>query len=1196
MPDEFVMLPANPYAKYALPIEYLPSRDLRPRWGNTRPPIALLYDWFRGHAPAYHAFLEEMVRSLPALESIPRDFREEQLPEPAWFGVPFAPFDALALYTMVRLRRPTTYIEIGSGISTCFVAKAVRDHRLNTRIVSIDPEPRAKIDSVCDEIIREGLETCDLERFAQLRAGDILFFDGSHRSFMNSDVTVFMIDILPRLKPGVIVHMHDITLPWDYPDMFVNWYWNEQYILAAYMIAGREQMDPILPTAFICRDEQFAARLARPLIDFGDPHLNFGWRGGGSMWFTHRSNGLAASDAAETATAEGDPLRTSLAITAAAEQSTAQGSDAGDLARRIEKLRALAGPDLASMDLQQLTDEIRDILQDPTFEGLPLEQQFPMIERVHAIYTWSWHASGRSLIPVLERLFHRAVAMPGVALDATCLFYDLLYFLHWYAADGLDAMRGVADQVVKPFAAAIRARSVCGLPAIRRRPLGREPLRLGYLSQFARPGHPIGRFAEAVLGGLARHQPGTYRLFLYAWSEHDNALLTPLASLGVTVRRLDGGIMSQRIAAVADAVAEDAIDILITDTNAALPTVLFEQRVAPVQVFYQFGMPFWPVSIDAVFRVDNYEPQLVGFDPDICCTMGLGPWNVEALAPQVDPDRIAAERARFPAGARLIGCYGRLAKITPKYLEIAAELLARHGDAVIVIGGTGDATMIRQFIAERNLAGRLELVEAYVDGHVWGHLLEIFLDTSPQEGGLSAREVIAKGRPVVTIRGAWSEQDRIPMLVAEDATGYLDIASRLLQERQFYEAACAATRDFVASRLDDADYVANLDNAVRAVIARVRGEASQRDRDEAGARLAGWGRNQSEPTRRAHHNLALDRLVCRSILDEMRSSAPSRVAEVDFGPGSKPVEVAAVDDLLYLPTLHLQIWRDIIVPNEANIDADAFPELQKNIRSRAVKLTDPLDEIDVIKDQVCVLSNLYSNNFGHFFEEMYKITILEHSGFRGRYVLSPYGDRHSPSLPRFATEFLELLGIPDDRIMICRRPTVFQSACFTTHIEHAETIAYRNVFFELRAKLMNAATAIASGLGPRLFLNRSPPRILINPEEVHECVSRYGFTVVNMARLPVAEQIAAAHHADVLVGTHGSGMSHCIFLKERSTVVECFSPLFMDDFILDYCHNLKLRYFQIVATNRAGAPLAYKYGADVAINYHHLELVLKSLI
>jgi hypothetical protein len=188
---------------------------------------------------------------------------------------------------MVQSHKPQLYLEIGSGITTCFTHRAIRDANLATRIISIDPQPRAKIDSICDEIIRDGLETCDLALFDRLQSGDILFFDGSHRVFMNSDVTVFMIDVLPRLKPGVIVHVHDINLPWDYPASFRNWYWSEQYILAVYLMANKGRINPLLPTTFVCRDDAFFAEFAEPLLDLGE--LNDGWRGGGAMWFTHTS-------------------------------------------------------------------------------------------------------------------------------------------------------------------------------------------------------------------------------------------------------------------------------------------------------------------------------------------------------------------------------------------------------------------------------------------------------------------------------------------------------------------------------------------------------------------------------------------------------------------------------------------------------------------------------------------------------------------------------------------------------------------------------------------------------------------------------------------------------------------------------------------------------------------------------------------
>ena len=281
------ILPGTPYSRYATPIEYLPSRDFSPRWGGSRPPIAQLESWFRAHADNYHALVGDIRAAAVALAGIPLEFDAAQLPTPAWHGVPYAPFDSALLYAMVRKYAPATYLEIGSGITTCFAHRAIRDAGMATQIVSIDPEPRARIDAICDTVIRDGLETCDLSLFDQLRANDILFFDGSHRSFMNSDVTVFFIDVLPRLRPGVIVHIHDIMLPYDYPDSFKQWYWNEQYLLAVYLMGNRARLEPLAPTAFICRDPAFEAEFSQPMLDLGA--YNDGWRGGGAMWFTHRA-------------------------------------------------------------------------------------------------------------------------------------------------------------------------------------------------------------------------------------------------------------------------------------------------------------------------------------------------------------------------------------------------------------------------------------------------------------------------------------------------------------------------------------------------------------------------------------------------------------------------------------------------------------------------------------------------------------------------------------------------------------------------------------------------------------------------------------------------------------------------------------------------------------------------------------------
>lgn len=280
-----IFLEGTPYSTVAIPLDYPPSRDYKPRWGYSKPVENIIYSWFKNHIQEYIKFFIQMKSFAEELKHVPLIFDPEKLPEFGWIGIPYSPFDTLSLYSIIRTYKPKVFLEIGSGATTCIAHKAIRNNSLKTKIISIDPEPRAEIDSICDQVVRNGLETCDLQIFDQLEEGDILFFDGSHRSFVNSDVTVFFIDVLPRIKPGVIIHIHDITIPWDYPSMFLPWYWNEQYLLHVYLIGNMKRITPLLPTAFVCREPIFDEHFNSSMINL-DTYNNH-WKGGGAMWFTH---------------------------------------------------------------------------------------------------------------------------------------------------------------------------------------------------------------------------------------------------------------------------------------------------------------------------------------------------------------------------------------------------------------------------------------------------------------------------------------------------------------------------------------------------------------------------------------------------------------------------------------------------------------------------------------------------------------------------------------------------------------------------------------------------------------------------------------------------------------------------------------------------------------------------------------------
>jgi hypothetical protein len=135
-----------------------------------------------------------------------------------WENGWISPLDAISIYGYLANKNPRYYVEVGSGNTTIFAAQSIHDNNLRTKIISIDPFPRAGIDRLCHKIYRLSFEDMDLDFFASLSAEDILLLDNSHRSFPNSDVTVFFTEVLPRLPSGILYTMHDIFLPMDYPE------------------------------------------------------------------------------------------------------------------------------------------------------------------------------------------------------------------------------------------------------------------------------------------------------------------------------------------------------------------------------------------------------------------------------------------------------------------------------------------------------------------------------------------------------------------------------------------------------------------------------------------------------------------------------------------------------------------------------------------------------------------------------------------------------------------------------------------------------------------------------------------------------------------------------------------------------------------------------------------------------------------
>jgi len=153
---------------------------------------------------------------------------------------PFSFYDAPIYYSIIRHFKPKNIVEVGAGTSTWIAFNAAKINP-ETQITAIDPFVRTKRKRELPQginFIEDSVQNVPLSFFKELSKNDILFIDGTHVSHLGSDVNFIFLEVLPILNPGVLVHFHDIFLPYQYPKKWMHEklvFWNEQYILAAFL-------------------------------------------------------------------------------------------------------------------------------------------------------------------------------------------------------------------------------------------------------------------------------------------------------------------------------------------------------------------------------------------------------------------------------------------------------------------------------------------------------------------------------------------------------------------------------------------------------------------------------------------------------------------------------------------------------------------------------------------------------------------------------------------------------------------------------------------------------------------------------------------------------------------------------------------------------------------------------------------------
>lgn len=208
---------------------------------------------------------ETLARLAPRAKELDAIPEHETPGTPFWFdNGSFTHFDSTVLYTMLRELKPKRYIEVGCGFSSLVSAAALQKNIAEghpCRATYIDPEPRLDLREKLKfaELLLQPIQNVPLNTFRGLEPGDVLFIDTSHVLKLQGDVEYELVHMVPSLRVGVWVHIHDIFTPYDYPEDWLTkrlrFVGNEQYAVEC-LLSGGDRFKVELPLYALWQDQR----------------------------------------------------------------------------------------------------------------------------------------------------------------------------------------------------------------------------------------------------------------------------------------------------------------------------------------------------------------------------------------------------------------------------------------------------------------------------------------------------------------------------------------------------------------------------------------------------------------------------------------------------------------------------------------------------------------------------------------------------------------------------------------------------------------------------------------------------------------------------------------------------------------------------------------------------------------------------
>lgn len=461
------------------------------------------------------------------------------------------------------------------------------------------------------------------------------------------------------------------------------------------------------------------------------------------------------------------------------------------------------------------------LLSNPHFDTLPVARRAGTILALHDTLM---SAPSADLVVVADlglRQLRRMLLEPALTEAQAMGVYDALHSLYFAGVTDVTDLRRF-DGIVPAFERWLVDRHERGS----RQPVAAEgPLNVAYLLHTAHfdRGNAVSPLLVALVDLHARMPART--VFLYLVQYVGPTFIADLGQRPFTVRAFPQGRDYSRLDEIAASLRSDHIDVVITEQNRSIAAVLFTRRVAPLQLFADTGFPYWSLhGLDwTLSPVDTG-----GATPRP--RRSLLAWRQSAadLTLHTDSAAIAAVRADFPDHAFVLGVFVRLVKLTDRFFDLLAELLAGEPAFHLVIAGTGDPTSVWTFINGCPDAERVRFINENVDLNVYGQVIDVMCDTFPFIGGNACREVASHGTPVVAMLGTpWDallHQDRSADLLARDGAEYVGRVRRLYRDPQFRAEQRERALEIFRSQTDPRRMVDEVEAGIRSALIDARSE------------------------------------------------------------------------------------------------------------------------------------------------------------------------------------------------------------------------------------------------------------------------------------------------------------------------------------------------------------------------------------